>query len=97
MAIVKITRQADADLADIWDYTAAHWGQSQARKYLTQLEQRFLFLAKRPEQGRLRYDLPGFPLSYHQARHVIFYRKFKDGVEIVRILHDSMDFPRHLR
>ncbi|NIR47814.1 type II toxin-antitoxin system RelE/ParE family toxin [candidate division KSB1 bacterium] len=36
-------------------------------------------------------------MSYHCGRHVIFYRKAKKGIEIIRVLHDSMDFPRHFK
>lgn len=97
MAGYILTREADADLESIWDYSETNWGRKQARKYLTQLEKRFIFLAKRPDMGRSRYDIPGSPLSFHEGRHVIFYRKAKEGVEIIRVLHDSMDFARHFR
>jgi plasmid stabilization system protein ParE len=35
-------------------------------------------------------------LSYHEGRHVIFYRPITTGREVIRILHDGMDFSRHL-
>lgn len=56
-----------------------------------------------PERGKpLTSGRPGI-FRYHikqagrNARHVLFYRIGVDGtVEIIRLLHDSMDFERHL-
>lgn len=90
-----LTAKADDDLAGIWDYTDEKWGRTQARTYLTQLENRMTALAHRPEAGRKRYDLTGSPMSYHEERHVIFYHPTKDGIKVLRVLHDAMDFPRH--
>ena len=97
MASYVLTREADADLVGIWDYTELNWGRKQARKYLTQLARRIGALAEKPDQGKHRYDLPGAPMSYHEGRHVIFYRKTRNGIEIIRVLHDSMDFPPHFK
>jgi len=52
--------------------------------------------------GKVRSLRPGI-LSHHikqpgrNARHIVFYRVATTGaVEIVRRLHDSMDFDQHL-
>ncbi len=95
MAQYATTLDADADLSKIWDYTDEKWGRLQARKYLTELEDRFSAIAQFPERGKCRDDIPGTPLSYHEGRHMIFYRTTQRGIEIIRVLHDSMDFPRH--
>jgi toxin ParE1/3/4 len=52
-------------------------------------------LADHPARGRKRFDLPGVPMSFHEGKHVIFYRPTKEGIEVLRVLHDAMDFPRH--
>jgi len=92
-----LSSKADSDLEGIWDYTDAMWGRTQARTYLTQLENRMIALAHHPSAGRKRYDLPGTPMSYHEGRHVIFYRPVREGIEVLRVLHDAMDFPRHFK
>jgi len=91
-----LTSRADGDLEEIWDYTEQTWSRIQARIYLTKLENRMIALAQHPTAGRKRYDLPGEPMSFHEGRHVIFYRPTQEGIEIIRVLHDAMDFPRHL-
>jgi len=95
MGNYKLTIRADLDLEEIWEYTNLQWGENQASKYLTQLEETFMTLAENPNAGKRRYEIAGSPLSYHCGRHVIFYRKGRKGIEIFRVLHDSMDFPRH--
>ncbi len=39
---------------------------------------------------------PGLRCS-HVGRHLIFYRPVVGGIEVIRILHDSMDVDRHLQ
>ncbi|HID80883.1 MAG TPA: type II toxin-antitoxin system RelE/ParE family toxin [Chromatiales bacterium] len=91
-----LTPEADNDLVSIWLYTFENWGREQANTYLRELEKRFLLLAKNPDSGKPRDNIRSGYFSYHQARHVIFFRVNKGRIEIVRILHDRMDFNRHL-
>lgn len=91
----KLTREADHDLDGIWEYTYNQWGKKQANKYLNKLEERFFTLAENPYLGKRRYELAGSPMSFHCEKHVIFYRISDEGIEIIRVLHESMDFPRH--
>jgi toxin ParE1/3/4 len=55
-----------------------------------------IVLAHQPAFGRKRNDLSGAPTSFHEGRHVIFYRPTSEGIEVLRVLHDAMDFSRHL-
>ncbi|NUO80961.1 type II toxin-antitoxin system RelE/ParE family toxin [candidate division KSB1 bacterium] len=90
-----LSSKARADLKDIGRYTDRQWGRQQRRTYIKRLNDRFSFLADQPQRGKKREDVVGSPYSFHEGRHVIFYRAATDSVEILRILHDSMDFPRH--
>ena len=96
MGRFKLTPAADSDLQEIWEYTEKRWGIEQADNYLRKLERRMTYLAGNPKRGKRRRELPGSPFNYHEEKHVIFYRSIEAGIEIIRILHDSMDFPRHL-
>ena len=77
MSSYKLTIQADHDIEDIWEYSNSKWGDDQAVKYLSQLEESFTGLATNPDMGKQKLELRGSPLSYHFGRHVIFYRKGK--------------------
>lgn len=92
----RLSKSAENDLLEIWDYTARTWGESQAEKYLRRLEARFIDLATEPNKGRFRKDLLLEYFSYHEARHLIFYRPYKEGIAIARILHERMDLAERL-
>lgn len=95
MPAYTLTSQADRDLEEIWDYTDQKWGRTQACAYLTRLEDRMRVLADNPSRGRKRLEVSGMPMSFHEGKHMIFYRPTEDGIEVLRVLHDSMDFSRH--
>jgi len=97
MKKATIAPKARADLRDISRYTDKKWGRQQRFSYIKQLKDRFSYLANKPEMGRKRDEIIGSPYSYHEGRHVIFYRITVEGIEILRVLHDAMDFPRHFK
>lgn len=86
-----LSKNAERDLRDIWDYTVETWGQVQAERYLNKLEARFLDLAKHPKKGRARDDLVPDYRSYQEGKHVIFFKQIEVGIAIARILHERMD------
>lgn len=93
----RLSDQAQADFDEIGLYTKENWGIGQAEKYLTQLDQTFWILADTPNLGRDCGDLRPGLLSITCNRHIIFFRRSPAGtVEILRILHQRMDFQRHL-
>jgi toxin ParE1/3/4 len=95
MLRANLSPKAKRDLRNIGTYTERKWGQNQRIKYTDQLYDRIDDLVLNPDKGRKRPDLPGNPYSYHEGRHVIFYRQPPEAIEIIRVLHDSMDFKRH--
>jgi toxin ParE1/3/4 len=95
MARYRLTRAARQDLAEIGRYTQRHWGVAQRRVYLRRLDQRMEFLVDHRHTGTPRDDVrPGYR-SFHEGRHLIFYRETADTIEVIRILHDRMDVHRH--
>jgi toxin ParE1/3/4 len=96
MPSFRLTERAKADLRSIGRYTQATWGREQRNNYLVRLDACFHVLAREPHRGRACDDIrPGYR-QYHIGRHLIFYREFSEGVEIIRILHDRMDIEAHL-
>ena len=86
---------AQADLEDIWSYTASRWSAEQAESYHAAIVAAFEGLAARSEQGRLSDVRDGY-FKYAVGSHLVFYRHFESGIDIVRILHQRMDVTRHL-
>ena len=93
---MRISRRAAADLTAVADYTIAEFGIGQARRYRDQLQGCFTSITDNPSLGKSADDLaPGLRRIRQQA-HVIFYRPGPDHILIVRVLHYSMDFERHV-
>ncbi|MCP4274022.1 MAG: type II toxin-antitoxin system RelE/ParE family toxin [Gammaproteobacteria bacterium] len=96
MANYKLTPAANADLKDIARYTERKWGREKRNQYLIALDSRFIWLGNNPEFGKRRDEINKGYLSYPEGRHEIFYRSVKNQIEILGILHQSMDYKQHL-
>lgn len=92
----QLTIRAKEDLKSIALYTEDLWGLVQRNLYLKQIDDVFHIIAKSPHCGRAcDYIRQGY-YKYNIGKHIIFYRQISVGeVQIVRILHDSMDIPNH--
>ncbi len=91
-----LSPQAQADLDEIWDHSAAHWGDDQAEAYARQIQAAIEMIAKTSRRGRPCDDIrPGY-FKLAVGSHVLFYRQIGEIIDIVRILHQRMDFDRHL-
>lgn len=95
MAEFRLSARADADLGEIADYTIEAFGVDQARHYRDGLLSCFQSLAENSRIGRSAEELAPFLRRYEHRSHVVFYQSLEDGVLVVRILHGSMDMPRH--
>jgi toxin ParE1/3/4 len=93
---LDFTPAAVSDLRSIRAYTLETWGAEQEQKYLDSLWARFEEIIAAPRKWRARNDLfPGCQIATHR-RQVILFRIQGNTLQIVRILHSSMDFPRHI-
>ncbi len=88
--------QAKQDLIDVWLYTFNQWGEAQADKYLDGLENALKLLAEQPLMSRERteFEPPVRIFSYEQ--HIIIYLIIDEGINVIRVLHKSMDTAQHL-
>jgi toxin ParE1/3/4 len=102
---VRLGAHAQRDLLSILHWTAENFGAGQATNYRTTILESIHELAvgpdvagarKRDEIGRGLYTLH---VARHgrRGRHLLLYRvEGGRNIEIIRILHDSMDLRRHL-
>jgi len=91
-----LTNRAVTDLSDIADFTIQSFGIEQARFYRDGLNNCFEILADNPHLGRSAAELaPNLKRSEYQS-HVVFYVPRNTDILIIRILHQRMDFKRHL-
>jgi toxin ParE1/3/4 len=91
-----ISPRAQADLDEIWDYTVERWSENQAESYIRDIWQAIEVMAGDPRRARACDDIRSGYRKYPVGAHVLFFRTLDDGIDIVRILHQRMDFERHL-
>ena len=94
--MVSLTRRAESDLAGIADYTMESFGIEQARRYIAALEACFHTFSGKPSKGRSAEEIAPRLRRFRYKSHVVFFIPGGEGVLIVRVLHESMDFHRHL-
>ena len=98
MAKIRLSRKAIADLDGIWVYTAQTWSEEQAVIYYRQIYGAIQGLNNLPVFLEKRYDVIKSGLwGFKVGHHIIFYKKGDNGsISVDRILHEKMDFPRHI-
>lgn len=84
------------DLEEIWHYTFTTWSLEQADRYHSLILKEIDFLAAKPKAGKTQDHLRKGYSSSKVKSHYIFYRVTFNEIEIVRILHESMDIPNRL-
>lgn len=91
-----VSPRAQADIVEIWDYTAERWGIDQAELYLRRIQTSIEAAAAEPKLGTSCDHIRTGYRKYPAGSHVLFYRTLDDGIDVVRILHARMDAGRHL-
>ncbi len=91
-----LSPRARGDLDGIWTYTANRWGPDQAERYLRRIAEAVELIAETPTLGRNCDHIREGYRKYSVGSYVLFYRAIDDMVDVVRILHQWMDYDRHL-
>lgn len=92
---VDLLAAAVRDLDDIFDYGVREHGGELAERYVRSLHAAIDRLGVFPELGAARTLRPRLRLL-SVRQHLIFYRIGDASVEVVRVLHQSMDEARHI-
>ncbi len=88
----KLTYKAKNDLIQIAKYTEEHWGRDQRNLYVKQFDDAFRLLADNPLAGKACDHIKTDYRKFSQGSHIVFYKKGSTSrIEIIRILHKSMD------
>jgi toxin ParE1/3/4 len=92
---------AERDFSDIVDWTTENFGPRQAERYADLILAAIDMIAEDPlsNRSRERGEIGGGYRTFHLARpgrHFVLYRlEGAENVQVVRILHDSMELSRH--
>jgi toxin ParE1/3/4 len=81
------------DIAEIWGYTADHWGVEQADAYVRQIEAAIARAQEFPNIGSAVFGLPPAYRKMKSGSHRVVYRHEDDALIVVRVLHEREDVP----
>ena len=95
MAKCTLSKQAAADFDAIAEYSLQHWGISRAEAYISELQAALQRVAQFPGIGRDACHVRAGYRVINVGAHCVFYRPSAEGVLIIRLLHERMDFTRH--
>lgn len=96
---IIFAEKAKQDVADIINYTMAKWGYNQGETYKDLLKEAEQAIKQNPftPLSKSRDNFKAGLRSIFAGKHIIFYHlKNKNTIEIIRILHQAMDYQRHL-
>jgi toxin ParE1/3/4 len=82
--------EAEQDLFDIWQHIAER-SRFTADKIICDIEAICVALAAWPELGSPRFHVREGLRARRSDRFVIFYRSEKNGIAVVRVLHERRD------
>lgn len=87
-----LTPRAQADLEEIWRYTAESWSVKQADEYVGSLVKTFGLIATMPAMARERAEFdPPVRILVHDS-HLVIYVVEDGGVSILRVLGGRQDW-----
>lgn len=96
MSSYLLSPQAQQSLVQISQYTLDNFGKRQQQNYLKMLRDRMRAAAKNPEKGKERGDIKTGYYSVQAEKHHIYYRVRDSHIEIIDVLHQSMEPKMHL-
>jgi len=88
----ELRSAARADLADIWLTTANRWGVDQAESYVRMISERIAAICDFPRSYPAHEGLHEGFRKAASGEHLVFYRIDGELIDVVRVLHNRMDF-----
>jgi len=100
---IRLGQQAEQDYVEILQWTVKTFGEGQASNYAETIALAIEALEGGPDilGARAREDIQPGILTLHVARqgragrHFVVFRATESDIDVLRLLHDSMDLPRH--
>lgn len=92
---LDLSPAAKSDISNIWRYTAENWSVEQADACYDGIADALDDIAKGYTIG-MPVDVRHGVQKYLLMSHVIYFRTSANAIEVLRVLHQSMDVRRHL-
>ncbi len=91
-----LSTEAQNSLRKIQIYSTKNFSKERTRQYLTDIRKRMKALAENPSRGIIREDLK---VGYHSdfiGSHTIYYKIQSTHIDVIDVLHQSMDPTKHI-
>ena len=96
MDVYKLSRKAEIDLAELYEFGVYKFGLPQAQKYFLGMHDVFQVLGENPNLGRDASEFIENLKRFTYESHTIFYLQVADGLFILRVLSQRMDYDSNL-
>lgn len=92
----RLTKVAYRDLDEIWRYTFQEWSESQASKYFESIIEQIELFSEKPEKAKKVQKIKSEIYYFRALSHYVFFKYGNEQIDIIRISHKMMNFPKHL-
>lgn len=93
----RLRAAAVKDLEGIWEYTFRKWSKDQADRYHTLIISEIEFVADNKTVGKdMSHIKEGYLVTYVKS-HMIFFKRQRGIVHVIRILHQKMDIESNIK
>lgn len=96
MGVYKLSRKAEVDLAELYEFSVYKFGLLQAQKYFLGMYDVFQVLDENTVLGRDASEFIEDLKRFTYKAHTIFYIITTSGIFILRVLSQHMDYERNL-
>ena len=87
----QVSKKAELELDEIFVYWAKRAGLEVADRLIDSIEDRFALISDYPVIGRICDDLAPCVRSFLVGNYLVYYRKRRGIIQILRILHGARD------
>jgi len=92
----QLSKLAEEDLENIWDYTFTNWSLKEADNYIKQIFKQINKICSNPEIGRSIFSVKPQHRMIKINSHLIVYKVENTILKIDRIIHERMDIKREI-
>jgi toxin ParE1/3/4 len=96
MGVYKLSRKAEIDLAEMYEFGIYKFGLLQAQKYFLGMHDEFQVLDENIELGRDASEFIEDPKRFTYKAHTIFYLITTNEIFILHVLSQRMDYEKNL-
>jgi len=97
MGVYKLSRKAEIDLAEMYEFGIYKFGLSQAQKYFLEMHDVFQVPNENADLGRDASEYIKDLKRFAFKAHTLFYLQTTSGIFILRVLSQRMDYERNLQ